>query len=88
MKVSSACLQIDYIRKLNKRISASSSKGVKILIKELLCTHLASKLLPSISELVATWKHGNSFLISTVDKTNHTPVIAPFLCKFYVKCLL
>ena len=33
IKVSSGCLKINYIRKLSKRISASSSKGVKFLIK-------------------------------------------------------
>ena len=49
MKVSSGCLQIDYIRKLSKLISASFSKGVKFLIKELLCTHIVSHLLPCIS---------------------------------------
>ena len=42
MKISSGCLKIDYIRKLSERISASSSKGVKFLIEELICTHIAS----------------------------------------------
>ena len=49
IKVSSGCVQIDYIKKLSKRISASSSKEVKSLIKELLCIHIASQFLPSIS---------------------------------------
>ena len=75
-----------YIGKLSKRISALFSKGVKFLIKESLCTHIASHLLPSISWLVGTWEHVNSFLTSTVDKTSHMPVV--FLCKCYVKCLL
>ena len=35
-----------YIRKSSKRISASSL-GVKFLIKELLCTHIASQILPN-----------------------------------------
>ena len=86
-RIYSGCLHIDYIRKLSQRISASSSKGVKFLIKELLCTHIASHLLPSISWLVATWKHVNSFPTSTVDKTNYMSLIATFLCKLYVKCL-
>ena len=42
-----------YIRKSSKRISTSSSEGAKFLIKELLCTHIASHLLPN-SQLVAT----------------------------------
>ena len=46
IKVSSGCLQVDYIRNLSKRISASSSKGAKFLIKELLSTNIASHLLP------------------------------------------
>ena len=83
IKVSSGCAQIDYIKKSSKRISASSSKGVKFLFKELRSIHIASQLLPSIS--YATWKHVNSFLIFTEDKTNHIPVAAPFsmeiLCK-------
>ena len=48
-------MQIEYIRKLSKRISASSPKVVKILIKEKLCTHADSHLLP-INKHVATWK--------------------------------
>ena len=82
------CLQIDYIRKLSQRISASSSKGVKFLIKELLYTHIANHIFPSISWLVATWKYVNSSLTSTVNKANHMPVTAPFVifnvfCNFF-----
>ena len=40
MKESSGCLQIDYIRTWNKRISASFSEGVKFLMKKLLCVHI------------------------------------------------
>ena len=78
IKVSSGCLQIDYIRKSSQRISASSSKGVKFLIMELLCTHIANHPLPNSSWLATTWKHANYFLTSLVDKTDHMPVIAPF----------
>ena len=84
INVSSGCFLIDWIRKLSQRISASSSKGVKFLMKELLCTHIASHLLPSISWLVASWKHVNYFRTSTVEKTNHMPVIAPF--SLYILC--
>ena len=78
-------LLANYIRKLRQHISASSSRGVKFLIKELLCIHIAKKPLFSINGLFSSLKHVNSFLTSTVDKTNS--VYAPFLCKFYVKCL-
>ena len=76
-----------YIRKF-QRISASSSKGVKFLIKELLYTHIANHIFPSISWLVATWKYVNSSLTSTVNKANHMPVTAPFVifnvfCNFF-----
>ena len=60
-----------------------SSKGVKFLIKELLYTHIATRLLPTVlasANLLPLWKRWIKVMICQL--------LYLFLCQFYLKCLL
>ena len=79
-----------YIRKMSKRIPASSSKGVKFLIKKLLCTHIAiaTSFLPSAT--CCHLKTCKLFIFSLPQwiKLIMCQLLHLFVCKFYLQCLL